>query len=381
MEWRGKREIPEANGTIPTCEIPVTRPGIELGSPWWQANRLTSQPPWPLTLLASHLGEPGSIPGRITPGFSQVGIVPDDAAFRRVFSGISFFPPPFYSGATPYSPLFTLESQDLDVKSRPNLFNHLRFTKNSVPWSFPVQIDALNPPRHKGRKERGWLDESLHFVLEVQNRMLVTYEGGKGSHRFSGRQRPRGAHTCRPAGPPSGFEVWSSSNTPPLQRRTSCFIWLLPISGPRVAERLACSPPTKANRVQYPAWSLPDFRMWVSCRTIPLVGGFSWGSPVSPALSFRRRSILTSITLIVSEDLAVKTDQAPLSWIFYLRLLHANSRPNLFTPSDLGSLAPYAWRFSFALQAAVSLESYRPRPETDTAIMAAIACASVSIRD
>ncbi|KAJ8871857.1 hypothetical protein PR048_028197 [Dryococelus australis] len=30
-----------------------------------------------------------------------------------------------------------------------------------------------------------------------------------------------------------------------------------------VAERLACSPPNKANRVQYPTVSLPDFRMWV----------------------------------------------------------------------------------------------------------------------
>ncbi|KAJ8888065.1 hypothetical protein PR048_007551 [Dryococelus australis] len=44
-----------------------------------------------------------------------------------------------------------------------------------------------------------------------------------------------------------------------------------------VAEQLDCSPPTKANRVQSPAGS-PDFR---KCRTIPLVGGFSRGSPVS----------------------------------------------------------------------------------------------------
>ncbi|KAJ8898097.1 hypothetical protein PR048_003457 [Dryococelus australis] len=35
---------------------------------------------------------------------------------------------------------------------------------------------------------------------------------------------------------------------------------------------------------------VPDFRMWESCRTIPLVGG----SPVSPALALRRCSILTS---------------------------------------------------------------------------------------
>ncbi|KAJ8876141.1 hypothetical protein PR048_024050 [Dryococelus australis] len=47
----------------------------------------------------------------------------------------------------------------------------------------------------------------------------------------------------------------------------------------------------------------PDFRMWESCRTMPLVGGFSRGSPVSPALSFRRCYILTSIILIGSQEL------------------------------------------------------------------------------
>ncbi|KAJ8873407.1 hypothetical protein PR048_024223 [Dryococelus australis] len=45
-------------------------------------------------LLTSHQGEPGSIPDRVTPGFSHVGIVADDAASRRVFSGICGFPHP-----------------------------------------------------------------------------------------------------------------------------------------------------------------------------------------------------------------------------------------------------------------------------------------------
>ncbi|KAJ8890947.1 hypothetical protein PR048_010456 [Dryococelus australis] len=69
-----------------------------------------------------------------------------------------------------------------------------------------------------------------------------------------------------------------------------------------------------ANRVQSPAES-PDFLKWESCRTITLVGGFPRVSSVFPAPSFRRRSMLISITLIGSEDLDVK------------------SRPNLFTGS------------------------------------------------
>ncbi|KAJ8894750.1 hypothetical protein PR048_000057 [Dryococelus australis] len=40
--------------------------------------------------------------------------------------------------------------------------------------------------------------------------------------------------------------------------------------------------------------------IFASCRTIPLVGGLSRGSPVSPALAFRCSFILTSLTLIGS---------------------------------------------------------------------------------
>ncbi|KAJ8867338.1 hypothetical protein PR048_031139 [Dryococelus australis] len=68
-------------------------------------------------------GEPYSIPGGVAPGFSHVGIVPDDAAGGRVFSGISRFPPPFPSGTVAYSPHspYSLARRS----SRPNLFTNL----------------------------------------------------------------------------------------------------------------------------------------------------------------------------------------------------------------------------------------------------------------
>ncbi|KAJ8895488.1 hypothetical protein PR048_000821 [Dryococelus australis] len=70
-----------------------------------------------------HLGEPDSIPDGVVPGFSHVIFVPDNAADRRIVSGDLPYPPPLHSGAAPYLPRFTLvRSQDLDVKSRPNLF-------------------------------------------------------------------------------------------------------------------------------------------------------------------------------------------------------------------------------------------------------------------
>ncbi|KAJ8889773.1 hypothetical protein PR048_009276 [Dryococelus australis] len=55
VQGRGNRDIPEktrrptaSSGTIPTCENPVTQPGIEPGSPWWEASVLITQPPRPL---------------------------------------------------------------------------------------------------------------------------------------------------------------------------------------------------------------------------------------------------------------------------------------------------------------------------------------------
>ncbi|KAJ8880214.1 hypothetical protein PR048_016680 [Dryococelus australis] len=86
---------------------------------------------------------------------------------------------------------------------------------------------------------------------------------------------------------------------------------LLTLLGAAVAERLARSPPTKANWVQSPGRS-PDFRKWESCRTMPLVGGSSRRSPASPAPSLRGRSIFTSITLIGLQDLVVKSLPKPL---------------------------------------------------------------------
>ncbi|KAJ8873004.1 hypothetical protein PR048_026620 [Dryococelus australis] len=57
-----------------------------LPSPFWGRGGVV------VRLFATHLGEPDCIPVSITPEFSHVGMGPDDATGRRVFSGISSFP-------------------------------------------------------------------------------------------------------------------------------------------------------------------------------------------------------------------------------------------------------------------------------------------------
>ncbi|KAJ8875321.1 hypothetical protein PR048_023216 [Dryococelus australis] len=68
-----------------------------------------------------------SPPGRVAHRFSHVRIVTDDAAGRRVLSGISRFPRPRIPAllhSHPISPSSALKI--LDVKSRPNLFTYIR---------------------------------------------------------------------------------------------------------------------------------------------------------------------------------------------------------------------------------------------------------------
>ncbi|KAJ8894227.1 hypothetical protein PR048_006839 [Dryococelus australis] len=101
MKGRGKREIPEktrrptaSSGTIPKCENRVTLHGLN-------QDRLGGRDVLVVRLLAPHQDKQASVPSGAAPGFSHLGIVPDDASSRRVFSGISRFSRPFIFHFTP----------------------------------------------------------------------------------------------------------------------------------------------------------------------------------------------------------------------------------------------------------------------------------------
>ncbi|KAJ8867779.1 hypothetical protein PR048_031582 [Dryococelus australis] len=104
--WRGQGIADTPTG-IHTCLLPSF---FSIASPYYiRFHSSFKGPPWGrvgvvVRLLASHLGKPGS----------DVRIVRDDAAGRRVFSGFSRFSLPLRSDTDPYSPRFTLiGSQDL----------------------------------------------------------------------------------------------------------------------------------------------------------------------------------------------------------------------------------------------------------------------------
>ncbi|KAJ8875923.1 hypothetical protein PR048_023831 [Dryococelus australis] len=87
----------------------------------------------PIHLHVSHQGEHGPITGWVTPGFSHVEIVPDDAAALWVFSVIFRFPRPFIP-AQLHASITLVGSQHLAVKSRPNLFTHISKISDFEPY-------------------------------------------------------------------------------------------------------------------------------------------------------------------------------------------------------------------------------------------------------
>ncbi|KAJ8868590.1 hypothetical protein PR048_030128 [Dryococelus australis] len=79
-----------------------------------------------VSLLSSHQGDPGSIPGGVAPGILACGNRAGRCRWSAGFPGGLPLPQPLHSGAAPYSPLYTLiGSQVLHVKSHPNLSSPL----------------------------------------------------------------------------------------------------------------------------------------------------------------------------------------------------------------------------------------------------------------
>ncbi|KAJ8871311.1 hypothetical protein PR048_027628 [Dryococelus australis] len=264
----------------------------------------------------------GFNPRPVHSGFSQVGIVPDDAAGRRVLSEISRLPRPLHSGATPHSPHFILiGSQDLDrtvVPSTPQVTRNTSWQGRAAAIH-ARDVSLLHRPSFVAPPE-----SEIYAVVAYQHpRLLLTASCSREARMGGGigwclcaRNRTQVLanasskiyHYTASFGAAYSRESASSlDNLLEYKIKTECLscahnivktnpIWL------------DYSPLTKANRVRFPAESLPDFRTWESCRTKPLVGGFSRGSP--PALLFQH---CFALNLSGSQDLDVKSRPNPFS--------------------------------------------------------------------
>ncbi|KAJ8876723.1 hypothetical protein PR048_021170 [Dryococelus australis] len=307
MKERGKLEIPEKNP--PASGITwhdshmrrsgVALPGIEPGSPSWEASRLTAQPPRPPPLPFF---------------FASSRNFTNDSRRRSFISHIECVSVCVIANKR-FRKIFPSRKQSLGGGS----------------WESPARLFLLESAVH-----RYWLlDENdelglVHIYADrakqteqtevVVVRVNVLKEGQDSSLRDSPDLT---VHVDVPTIPSS---------------RDRLFVCIGGGGGGTVAQRLARSPPTIRRTVFNPR---PGHRIFVSgnrARAIPLDGGFTRGSPVSPALSFWRRSILTSITLIGSQDDAASSkynlDIALSRGVFFFREAVPAGGGSPFGPAD-----------------------------------------------
>ncbi|KAJ8897871.1 hypothetical protein PR048_003224 [Dryococelus australis] len=246
-----------------------------------------SPPPLPFSHGAvSRLSNRIRLPAGLLPGFSHVGIVPDDAAAsRRVFSEIFLFPHPCIPTLLHIhlaSSSSTLDAPLLRAKTYP-----LHFLPSSILHDFPLCRGGGG----------GTLAERLTRSLSTKaNR--VQYPTGSPDFRKckSYRTMPAGFLGDLPFPPPlhSGAAPYSLQS-PSSALKTS-------LSNPEFASRLLASHQREPSSI--PGRFTLDFRKWESCRTMPLVDGFSRDLPVSPP--FHSGAAPSSPHFIAFQDLAVK---------------------------------------------------------------------------
>ncbi|KAJ8882393.1 hypothetical protein PR048_014201 [Dryococelus australis] len=292
MTGRGKREIPEktrrptaSSGTILTCENPVIRPGIKPGSPWWEASVLIAQPQ---RSLNAKIREGANCP-HLNPcdalGRTEIPCVGEGGQEDVMQQGTSML---LKKGTSPVGRK-AVQCWDTGIgcaqaaRSVSLIFNLWCGQRCS---ELVLPTEAFNT----SRPFRSRVDEERLGLRGVDCPIRVT--------DTRGRKRESPEETQFPPRSPHGKPLFK--NLPPAGRDSEAQQTLQQFSevslfsvdhGVAVAEWLACSPPTKANRDYSPAGSTPDFRIRESCRTIPLVGGCSRVSPVRPAPIFRRCSI------------------------------------------------------------------------------------------
>ncbi|KAJ8869012.1 hypothetical protein PR048_030558, partial [Dryococelus australis] len=163
-------------------KLRATRSGIEPGSPWWELSRLTVQPPWPrnkrsgsaVSLLASHHGDPGSIPGRVTPDFRTW----ESCRTMLLVDGFSRdlpFHMPFHSGAAPHSPSSTVKTSISRAAQISSLTN-VRASKVLTLLLATYQRICCNIPSRVGEA-----DNEIHSQLT--DLVSLTHEGKQRQKR------------------------------------------------------------------------------------------------------------------------------------------------------------------------------------------------------
>ncbi|KAJ8879082.1 hypothetical protein PR048_019688 [Dryococelus australis] len=127
---------------------------------------------WPQQLLTSYLGEPGSIPGRVTADFRKW----ESCRTMLLVGGYSRdlqFPPSLHSGTAPFSPPHKLSRSRR--KSRPNIYPILSAFSMTLPYHSSIQFHLILLEKPEP-SVRNFLEhpESSH-IQQLSPRMITRF--------------------------------------------------------------------------------------------------------------------------------------------------------------------------------------------------------------
>ncbi|KAJ8880856.1 hypothetical protein PR048_017328 [Dryococelus australis] len=293
MKGRGKLEIPEktsramvSSGTIPTCEYTVkTLLGIKPGSPrlglrdFVFSPKVTGKParhPCTLLLVAEWVGGKSShrMSGTISSAADAQPCFLPLQACQESMKHYSLIQLTHTLGCSTLWPLNYLAGD-----------NYLHMESH-------ISLNSAQLLNYNGRER--YFEREPEPLLKLSPPCLL----GRCNHHGSGQLYKMGAVFCEKENVEGTNlsevdSTWLPCLSPNLRtfRMSDVVTCLVDLvfktitlaRGAMVAERLARSPPTKANWVQSPAAS-PDFCKWKLCRTMPLVCGFLGDLPFPPPL-------------------------------------------------------------------------------------------------
>ncbi|KAJ8890837.1 hypothetical protein PR048_010346 [Dryococelus australis] len=320
---RGKREIPEktrrpmaSSCTIPTCKNLVIRPVIEPGLPWWEARRLTAQPPRQFlkqfnpsicgflrttaeifnantvirvfeATARGHLGAPED---RRCESLCSIHHPDDEEEVGRVHGAASPGRQPVRDVSDADNPLgacgYVLSAEEIAFPglARSGWGGEGQGDQGLItrlgPRSILSPLTSTNPlGKHYARSKVRTSDLRPGDAFSLVNGDAGLAHDGSRNALYSPSRS--GLHTVEADIAPQALDTPHYLDRLPYNKK----IHALPSNplfslydGATVDERLDCSPPAYANRVQSPAGPLSDFRKWESCRTMPLVGKISLNS-------------------------------------------------------------------------------------------------------
>ncbi|KAJ8892111.1 hypothetical protein PR048_004691 [Dryococelus australis] len=323
------------NSEVPRADE-VTRPGIEPGSPWWEASLVIAQPPRPLYLPWLHTRPCFLLLSLRLAEFQSLVVTGEEEGY--VCLVLVLF---ICHALEPVAPSW-FETRS-EIVSKIDTENCCTIRVQS--WTGDRDEVHFEPPKLAGDVVGVFCDD----VLPTSNAYLtsrpedMTQSLSRGSSPRLALLRPSSpsslmhsslhssgftfSRPLKPTNTSSAVVSQSPVVVCPLhvarllhsanwlrrkdRRQSSCgfdrsssFYYegsklLLTSRGKKknrtnVFQHACTAGSAMVDRARFPAESPPDFHMWESCRMMSLVDGFSRGPPVSLSLSFQRCSVLAS---------------------------------------------------------------------------------------